>query len=269
MKKLLLYFSLIGLLMACEEEIDVDLDAAESQLVVEAEIEANAYVWAKLSRTSDFFNNAEPPAVNNAVVSLIENESGQREILQNQGNGTYLGNSILGQERMTYTLEIDLEGQLYSAQSKLNPPVVIEEINFNEFSGGGPFGGNDDENQYIILTDFRSSGDDVYYQLEYDLSENTETEGYFLVEPADSNRIVRFGNPGSLANEGESFTVRVNSIDRGVYTYFTGLAELSGGGFGGGGGGSATPSNPISNFEPRILGYFAALSSATKDTVAP
>lgn len=269
MKKIFVYLSFIAVFSACEEEFDVDLDGVEAQLVVEAEIVENDYALVKLSKTTDYFSQEAIPAVTDAVVSLENLSDGSREVLQHQGAGVYQGSSIMGETNANYQLSIDYAGEIYTATSTLYPAVEISEISFNAFTGGNPFGGEGPTEGFIILSSFESVGEEVYYQVEYDLEDSTAADGYYLVDAGPLGQVLRFGTPQVIVEKSDSLSVRIRSLDRGAYSYMSGLAELSGGGFGGGPGGSATPYNPISNFEPSILGYFAASSFTQLDTIAP
>lgn len=269
MKKTILYLSLIAIFSACEEEFDVDLDGVEAQLVVEAEIVENRFAEVRLTKTTDYFSQESIPSVNDAVVSLEYLNDGTKEVLQHQGGGIYTGSSILGVANGRYRLDIDYEGQIYSATSTLHPSVEISEVTFNAFTGGNPFGGEGPVEGFIILSSFESVGNEVYYQVEYDLADSTAATGYYLVDAGPQGQVLRFGTPQVIVEKSDSLSIRIRSLDRGAYTYISGLAELSGSGFGGGPGGSATPYNPISNFEPSILGYFAASSYTQLDTIAP
>lgn len=269
MKKIYIYLSLVALFSACEEEFDVNLNGVEPQLVVEAKLEENDVVKVNLSQSTNYFSQEAIPTVNDAVLSLENLQNGQREVLQNQGGGLYIGNTILGEANVAYRLQIDYAGLQYTATSTLHPAVNISEVSFEEFSGGGPFGGDGPSEGYLILSSFESAGDKVYYQVEYDLEDSTRADGYYLVDAGNEGQTLRFATPQVIVEKSESLRIRIRSLDQGAYTYYSGLAELSGSGFGGGSGGSATPYNPISNFEPSILGYFAASSYAQLDTVAP
>ena len=269
MKKTILYLSLLSLFIACEEEYDVDLDAVKAQLVVEAELIEDEFTLVKLSKTTDYFSTEKIPTVNNAIVSLENLNDGSREILQNQGSGIYRGSTIIGEVNTSYLLDIEYAGETYQAISTLNPPVEISDITFNAFTGGNPFGGEGPTEGYIVISSFESIGNEVYYQVEYELEDSTAGTGYYLVNAGSDGQMLRFGTPQVIVEKSDSLSVRIRSLDKGAYTYLNGLAELSGSGFGGGPGGSATPYNPISNFEPSILGYFAASSFSQLDTIAP
>lgn len=269
MKKTFVYLSFMALFIACEEEFDADLEGVEAKLVVEAELEENAYVAVKLSQSTDYFSQLAIPTIDNAAISLENLNDGRKEMLQPQGEGLYLGTSILGEAQTSYRLVIDYAGEQYQATSTLYPSVNISDVAFNDFSRGGPFGGDDSEDGFIILSSFNSVGDEVFYRVEYDLADSTEANGYYLVDAGKAGQTLSFGTPQVTVKKSETFSMRIRSLDQGTYTYFSGLAELSGSGFGGGPGGSATPFNPISNFEPSILGYFAASSYTQLDTIAP
>jgi Domain of unknown function (DUF4249) len=68
----------------------------------------------------------------------------------------------------------------------------------------------------------------------------------------------------SFIKIGDTVTIEMQCIDKGVYDYFN---TLSGGGSGGPGGGT-TPANPISNIKGTgVLGYFTAHTKQIKSVV--
>jgi len=255
-------------LISCEEVIDVELDNADPQIVAEGSIANGEFAEVLLSYSSAYFTNESSATIDGAQISLFDLESGTQEVLASRGDGLYQGEVILGQENHQYRLEIEFENQVYVATATMYPAVQIEKVELNEFAGGGPFGGSG-ESGFVAITDFVSAGDDVYYQFEYEISDATIPAGYFLSLAADSGSTIRYANPQIVVPKGDTLQLSIKSIDEGTFNYLTGLNDLIGTGFGGGGGASSAPSNPPSNFEANILGYFGAFSISQLDTIAP
>ena len=99
---------------------------------------------------------------------------------------------------------------------------------------------------------------------------NDELE-YKIVGSTEANSL-----KGKISNEspvgrallgkkvGDTITVEMNCIDDKIYTYFSALLQLSGGG---GPGGGITPTNPPSNISNGALGYFSAHTVRVKTAV--
>jgi len=62
---------------------------------------------------------------------------------------------------------------------------------------------------------------------------------------------------------GDAIHVEMQCIDQNVYTFYSALLQLSGGGPGGG----ITPANPPSNISNGALGYFSAHTVRKKSVV--
>lgn len=100
-------FLLLICLSACEDVVDVNLDQGPELLVVDGQLtDLPAPDTLTLSTTAPYFNNAAPPIVTNAVVTLTDN-LGNRDTLKATRPGKYLM-AQRGQTGRSYTLRIRL-----------------------------------------------------------------------------------------------------------------------------------------------------------------
>ena len=146
--KLSLFLILFSTLLftSCEDVIDVDLDSSSERLVIDAEI-----LWKKqtdgtqqeikLSRLTNYYET-ETIKVSDAQV-LIKNSAGESFIFQEtEEEGTYKCTDFFPQLLETYTLEIVVDEELYTATETLIP---VPEINRIEQDDEGGFLGDEIE----------------------------------------------------------------------------------------------------------------------------
>ena len=168
--KLSLFLILFSTLLftSCEDVIDVDLDSSSERLVIDAEI-----LWKKqtdgtqqeikLSRLTNYYET-ETIKVSDAQV-LIKNSAGESFIFQeSEEEGTYKCTDFLPQLLETYTLEIVVDEELYTATETLIP---VPEINRIEQDDEGGFLGDEIEVSFFYndpvdetnfyLTDIRTT----------------------------------------------------------------------------------------------------------------
>ena len=260
MKKLL-FILFLGTLASCEEVIELELENSEPRLVVEGTISEGELATIQLTLTSDYFDDINPQVVENATVSITDVQLGQTEGLIHVGNRVYQGQTIVGQMSKEYRLEVRYNGVDYESITTMHPAPEIGSVNFNQVSGGGVF----IESGLVTLIEFESMSSNAYYSIVFESSTAEIPLGYNLEVAIDSSKVSRFINPRVLVQEGDSLSIHVRSIDKSHYDYLIGMNDLAGNNNQGGG---ATPYNPVSRFEPEVLGYFYAYSQASIDTVA-
>ena len=257
MKHLLLIILSLFLIISCEKEINLDLEDQSGKIVIEGNItdQAGPY-FVRITKSVAFTNDNEYPPVENTLVSLSD-DFGQTEVLQYIGNGYYQALDFQGQSGRTYTLKILAEGKEYIAQSTMPEAVEFEGLEQDSFLVAG-------ELSYTLLpvfTDPPALGN--RYLFRYSVNGRSKTN--FLEFSDNVNNGLPNQRPLLLPNDDEDGSVKVkpgdeiivemNCIDDKIYTYFSALLQLSGGG---GPGGGITPTNPPSNISNGALGYFSA-----------
>ncbi|MEQ8623977.1 MAG: DUF4249 domain-containing protein [Vicingaceae bacterium] len=119
-------------LYACEDVIDLDLNTGESQLVVDAFLTSDSTLQKiRLSKSAEYFLNAQTPAVNNAKVEVF-GPNNQRYEFISDGAGNFVYDpqvaGPLDSIGFTYQLELTYEANKYIAFSMLNPVPPIDTI---------------------------------------------------------------------------------------------------------------------------------------------
>lgn len=145
MKKLLILLGFVILFTACEDVVEVDLEEAQPRLIVDAILQwekgtSGANQTIKLSRTRGFFEQ-EPNPVSGADI-VVRNSSGVEFNFEELALGEYVTDNFEPEVNESYSITIELEGSVYTAEETLKPVVEIESIEQNDEGG---FSGEDIE----------------------------------------------------------------------------------------------------------------------------
>jgi len=121
------------LFAACTKVIDVDVPVADARLVVEASIDwekgtnGNTQI-IKLSTSTPYFDENKSNGVNNASVIVTDNTSNQEFTFVDQQNGEYLCTDFIPVLNHSYTLNIESNGENYTAVETLMSVTEIDRI---------------------------------------------------------------------------------------------------------------------------------------------
>jgi len=265
MKKYLYIFLVFSLsiLPACEKVIDVDLNSTGRNLVVDAKLydgENDFVVF--LSQTIDFFNSDEAEFIDDATVTL-STASGGVETLQYiniDSTGFYVlpaYEAIVGE---TYTLTIELDGEIYEATTTMPKKPIIDST-FTQFDPGNAF---IDEGYDVINLVQDIAGENGYYRLWYTLNDTIRNKisDMMIFDDEVFQEGILYEVPIFVTRfqPGDRVGTVLLSMDENVYDYYETLQDLI---TDQGGGSSAAPANPNTNLSNGALGVFAAFSSAT------
>ncbi len=131
-QRILLLFSIMAL-ASCEDVIDVPVQSASLRLTVEASLD-----WEKgtvgnvqtisLSTSTPFFDTTTNTAVTGAIVTVTNDGNGAKVVFTDRNDGTYTTIEFVPVLRQAYTLEIQYNGETYTANETLNPLTDITEI---------------------------------------------------------------------------------------------------------------------------------------------
>ncbi|CAI9678208.1 DUF4249 domain-containing protein [Elizabethkingia anophelis] len=254
-----LFFTILSLffVISCEKEINLDLDNQSGKIVIEGNItdQIGPY-YVRITKSVAFTEANKYPAIENAKV-ILSDDAGQTETLQYVGDGNYKTSTFRGESGRVYTLKIQAEGKEYTAQSTMPEVVPFDDLEQDSFMVGG-------EISYTLLpifTDPPTLGN--RYLFSYDV--NNRSKKIFREFSDNINNGMINQRPLILPNDdddgnvkvkaGDTINVEMHCIDEKIYTYYSALLQLSGGG---GVGGGITPTNPPSNIDNGALGYFSA-----------
>ncbi|MEX1137135.1 MAG: DUF4249 family protein, partial [Balneolales bacterium] len=232
---------------ACEQVIDVDLNEASPRYVIEGTVtDSDGPHQVKVTQSKNFDEVDDFEGVDYAEV-IISDDRDNSELLTYTDSGIYQGNDVDGTPGRTYSLTVTVEGETFTASSKMPEPVKFETlyietitifgltINIPKIQYYDPEGienyyrhvlfVNGEQNNSIFV-----SSDALYdgSQMERDLPLNYQEDGL---------------------TQGDTLLVKMQSIDEQSYEYFSSLIKTIN-------RSAASPANPITNISGGALGYF-------------
>ena len=254
-------------LFSCEKVIDIDLNEAEPRLVIEGNITSESGPYeVYLSTSGGYFDNTAVQPVENGIVRISDDE-GNSEILTETSPGIYKSNTFIGVENRNYSVQVEVNGKLYSASDYLPPRIEIDSLYYEEDNFGGPGSGHE-EQKYRIRCTFTDPVDTANYYRFMTYVNGQRVEGNFNPYQVTDDEIfdgntITLSIRGITAQPGDEVRLELQSIGFNTYEYFRTLNDaLSSGGMG------STPYNPISNRDNGALGYFGADSISSRSVIS-
>jgi hypothetical protein len=216
-----------------------------------------------LSKSKTFSSDNQFDNVSNAVVS-ISDDLNNVEVLSEVSPGIYRTSNLLGQEGVSYTLSVQVEGNSFTSTSIMPMQVILDSLIFIPSSFGGEGG------KIIVPSRFDPPVIQNNYKFDVSISRFKENEGWvrdsaIMIQNDDFANGVETNQPifGDLGAYyvGDSCRFTMMCIDENIYKYFYSLILN-------GPGGAATPANPVSNIDGEyVLGYFSAQTKQTLEFV--
>jgi hypothetical protein len=249
---------LLGLLSfyGCEKVIDVPLKESDPSLVIEGILIDRPQPFSvKITTTKDFFTNERAPVVTDAQVVILDNV-GNADTLFYTTDGIYkTKTNRSGVVGRTYHLLITRNNHLYTAETELREPFIMDSLNYyytegNAFSPAGfkvimsgqepPAPGN-----YLRIIAIKNDSiiKDQFPYLAYD---DGIVNGSYIVSELPHN-----------FNYLDSVQVVTLGITKGYYDYLNAVSTQKsnqGTPF------DSPPANPPTNLSKGAIGYFTAAS---------
>ncbi len=131
-----LFASALFLFTSCETEIDPRLKKAESLVAVDAWINNKPGPQViKVMYTQSYFDNALPPAISGASVTVENRTSGKVYLFNQTTNGDYVwtpanASELIGVPGDEFRLQIASQGEVYEAVSRMGRVPAIDSITF-------------------------------------------------------------------------------------------------------------------------------------------
>ncbi len=256
------------LFASCTEVLDVDLDTENDRLVVDGLVTNQLKPFqVKLSRTLALDDSTAFPAVNNAFVTIGDNQ-GNLDTLYLETNGVYKTNGprqgVVGR---TYLLTISVDGKSYVGQDILTSVAPIDTI-FTLYREKGEEAGIQEAGYYIYFA-FMDPAEKNYYMEEItkDLAPVLKSNQLAVYNDQfiKPNVVFLTRAPGRFVS-GEKAVLTLSSLSEAGYNYMNGVAlqlQNDGGFF------STPPANAPTNLSAGALGFFKASSVAVDSLIVP
>ncbi|MXV50807.1 DUF4249 family protein [Pedobacter sp. HMF7647] len=263
--RLLAFCLAVLVFSSCEKVIDVDVDQSGSQLVIEGNLSnIMATQKVKISRSVMFTDSNNFPAVSGAKVTVTDN---QKNIITFRENSPGIYSvTYRGVPGRTYTLNVDIEGQTYTAISVMPSPVKLDTLSLTDIS----FGSRKYDGVIAQYHDPAKTADQYRFLLSINGKQNKQI---FVANDrlTNGNKMLTELYPGFSDNDEDeqefkprdSIVVEMQCIDPNVFTYWYTLQSQEARGPGGG----VTPSNPPSNISNGALGYFSAHTASARKLI--
>ncbi|MDC8002679.1 DUF4249 domain-containing protein [Aureisphaera galaxeae] len=233
--KALIKFSLIAMgiiLVSCEDPISVDLNDAPPRLVVEASLDwekgtSGNNQTIKLTTSTPYFDTEIINDVLGASVRVTNTNTQQVFIFQDQNNGLYTTSSFVPRRNDPYRLEIQYNGETYTATETLTPVTEILEVS-QSLEGGFDdelldvsifFQDPDEEGNYYLMR-FIEEGDQFpVLETESDEFSNGNLIDEFFEKDGDA------GTQEEEFQVGDTVTISLYGISEQYFNYIDLLIE--------------------------------------------
>lgn len=258
---------IIGLLSfsACEKIINLPLDDASGQLVIEGNLtDISGPQTVKLSKNVPFTNTNTYPPVTGATVT-IQGPSGTSFPLIEGPAGTYTVASMAGTAGSSYTLTVKSADQVYSAISSVPVSVILDSLTSKEGSSSR----DRDQNgrmRKVITAHYQDPPGVKNYYLFLMYVNGIKVKEVFAYDDnlTDGSRVgADLRQEDIEVYPGDTVKVEMLCIDKPVYTYWYTLQQQQRRGP----SGSTAPANPPTNISPATLGLFSAHTLQTKTII--
>lgn len=264
LKSAFAFAAIFVLSTSCQKVIDVDLNNSESSYIISGEItDAEGPYSISITRSKNFDEDNNFPAVTGAVVIVTDVTSGVVDTLDDAGGGLYKTSTIEGTAGHTYELHIYTDGKSFSSVSTMPLQAVSIDTLYMKRSD---FGG-DDFFMVPVYTDPRGFGNNYLLRqyvngqvIKGSIARNDEvTDGETSEFPLYYNTDEEEGN--LVIKNGDVIKVELLTTDKGVYEFYRTLEETID-------QNSGTPANPLSNITGGAIGVFNAARISTKSAIA-
>jgi len=244
--------SMIGF-TSCEKVIDLKLQNSSPQLVIEGGISNVAQpLTVKISRTVPFDQPSVFPGVSGATVKI---STGNSSLGFNEtSKGVYRSAATFGFTGRTYTLQVDVDGQTYKANSTMPTQVLIDSIAIDKDG----FRGDDERTMVVYFNDPAKEKNQYRFIMKVN---DVQVRDVFTRNDEFSNgktiRVALFQDDIKI-KVGDKVEIEMQCVDEKTYTYWFTFSKQTGNAQG---NASVSPTNPPNNFDKPVLGYFSAYTS--------
>lgn len=264
MRYLAITIFLAIIIVSCDEPVTLDLKQTQPKIVIEAQVTNQpGYQGVKVTRSAGFYESGKTPRITDAIVN-VEDDLGQVFPFVHNPNGhadsigIYIPqNSFVGETGRTYTLHVDVNGEIFTGQDKLLSVIPVDSLKYqiNDDQEVDPevegriyevllFAREPQDQENFYLFKFYRNDSLIYFN-------DTDiyfTDDEFLAEKIDGVPSPIFYGKNDLAK------VEVLSLSRIGYLYYSDLWTVlnnDGGGMFG-----PIPSSPRTNLTNGALGFF-------------
>jgi hypothetical protein len=249
------------LITSCKNVIDLKLNNAQPLMVIEGNVtDQIGPQVVTISTSVPLENTAVYPPVKGAVVKLID-YNGITRTLTERAPGVYSSSSFIGRYNQTYTLQVTVNGQTYTALSTMPQRVTLDSVALSVQH----FANKTSKTLLIFYDD--PPGTSNQYRFVLSVNGVQVKQVFARNDQFNNGRSVQqllYQDDVELES-GDRVDIEMQCIDPQMYTYWYTFTQQRASGFS-----SATPTNPPNNFNTEnVLGYFSVHTSQHKNIIIP
>lgn len=250
--------------ISCEKVIDINLNKANPKYVIEGNLsDLPGECRVIITQTVNFSDPTDFPGVNNAIVTIREDQKEPIKLIQTLP-GLYESGLLQAKPFSTYQLTVLIDGQEFTSTVKVPEKVPFDSLYIADFTGFG------DTRKFanVVFTDAEGLGN-AYRFIQYKNGVPNSNIYVLNDEYSDGRMINTFlaffdNSDNQRLDRGDTVTVEMQGIDFSVYKFFLSLSQSSTGG-----NESVAPGNPVSNIKGGALGYFNAFVKQRRTVIVP
>jgi hypothetical protein len=267
--------SLLALVVfSCEETTELDLRQTPSRIVIEGLVtDKPGYQSVTVSRSTDFYGSGQTPRVENAGVRVFDDSGLEIVFTHNPRNhpdssGIYVPETAFtGEIGKTYTLRVEIDGELYEATDKLMSVIPIDSLQFqvNEDERDDPK--ETGKFHEILMFAREPQNEENYYLFKFYRNDSLKiynpTDVYFAEDDLLAEKIDGVPSPVYYGPDDKA-RLEMYSLTRKGYVFYYDLSTIlnnDGGGMFG-----SIPAAPRTNLSNDALGFFQVSAVAEKET---
>ena len=251
---------LLPVLFSCEEVIHLDLKNTAPRMVIDATLNATSgRCLVRVSKSLDFYQTDTAVAQKGALVDLIS-DSGNVYPLAEISPGLYSADQLTVKPGALFKLSVNISAdEKYMAQTIVPVPVYLDSLKIARgFGDPRPTS----PPVYLINPKWRDPADMAnYYRFKVLKNGKSRNGSFNITNDAQFNGTeVDMPLYQYYFELGDTVSLEFQSIDSVSYSYFNQVNDMARPSFV-----SATPYNPIGNFDHGALGYFGIYWTETWD----
>jgi hypothetical protein len=246
---------------SCKNVIDLKLNNAQPLMVIEGNItDQIGPQVVTISSSIPLEHSAIYPPIKGAVVKLID-YNGFSRTLTERAPGVYSSSSFVGRYNQSYTLNVTVNGQNYTAVSTMPQRVILDSVALSVQH----FANKTSKTLIIFYDDPPGTANQYRFVL---LVNGVQVKQVFAHNDQFNNgRSVQqlLYQDDIELQSGDKVDIEMQCIDAAMYTYWYTFTQQRANGFS-----STTPTNPPNNFNTdNVLGYFSVHTSQHKNIIIP
>lgn len=259
--KLFYAILLTGFFVSCEKVIELELNEADQQIVVEAVLKdspGNNYVL--ISYSSTVYTDQTFDKISGADVRVMDKDNNEYIFPEDPlVPGKYTNPTFTVLPDNDYTLMVVAAGEVITSSCHSYAKPTIDSLIYYP----SPFSATSTDTVYMIdYFSVDNPNEANHYRLRIWIN-SEEVRSYYYIGNDDFINGQTYNAPffGADVRSGDTVLVEINTLDKANYTYLYTLSSNS--------SNSTAPANPTSNLQGNALGYFGAFSTDTMSMIVP